>query len=50
MEILINQTIELAPIVLLGASPEVVLIKLTLDSIWGMYIHANIDVRSGQLQ
>ena len=50
LEILINQTIELAPIVLLGAAPEVALIKLTLDSIWGMYIHANIDVRSGRLQ
>ena len=50
LEILINQTIELAPIVLLGAAPEVALIKLTLDSIWGMYIHANIDVRSRRLQ
>jgi sterol desaturase/sphingolipid hydroxylase (fatty acid hydroxylase superfamily) len=50
LEILINQTIEFAPIVLLGAAPEVALIKLTLDSIWGMYIHANIDVRSGRLQ
>ncbi len=46
LEILINQTIEFAPIVLLGAAPEVALIKLTLDAIWGMYIHANIDVRS----
>ena len=50
LEILINQTIEFAPIVLLGAAPEVTLIKLTLDSIWGMYIHANIDVRTGRLQ
>ncbi len=50
LEILINQTIEFAPIVLLGAAPEVTLIKLTLDSMWGMYIHANIDVRSGRLQ
>ena len=49
-EILINQTVEFAPIVLLGAAPQVTLIKLTLDSIWGMYIHANIDVRSGRLQ
>jgi hypothetical protein len=29
LEILINQTIEFAPIVLLGAAPEVALIKLT---------------------
>jgi sterol desaturase/sphingolipid hydroxylase (fatty acid hydroxylase superfamily) len=49
-EILINQTIEFAPIVLLGAAPEVALIKVTLDALWGMYIHANIDVRSGRLQ
>jgi sterol desaturase/sphingolipid hydroxylase (fatty acid hydroxylase superfamily) len=50
LEILINQTIEFAPIVLLGAAPEVALIKGALDSAWGMYIHANIDVRSGWLQ
>jgi sterol desaturase/sphingolipid hydroxylase (fatty acid hydroxylase superfamily) len=50
LEILINQTIELAPIVLLGAAPEVALIKVTIDAVWGMYIHANIDVRSGRLQ
>jgi sterol desaturase/sphingolipid hydroxylase (fatty acid hydroxylase superfamily) len=23
------------------------LIKLTLDSIWGMYMHANIEIRDG---
>lgn len=50
LEILINQTIEFAPIVLLGAAPEVPLIKMTIDAIWGMYIHANINVRSGRLQ
>jgi sterol desaturase/sphingolipid hydroxylase (fatty acid hydroxylase superfamily) len=50
LEILINQTIEFAPILLLGAAPEVALIKLTLDAIWGMYIHANIGVRTGRLQ
>jgi sterol desaturase/sphingolipid hydroxylase (fatty acid hydroxylase superfamily) len=50
LEILINQTMEFAPIVLLGGAPEVVLIKLTLDAVWGMYIHANIQVRSGRLQ
>ena len=50
LEILINQTIEFAPILLLGASPEVALIKVTIDALWGMYIHANVDVRSGRLQ
>ena len=50
LEILINQTIEFAPIVLLGAAPEVALIKVTIDALWGMYIHSNVDVRSGRLQ
>jgi sterol desaturase/sphingolipid hydroxylase (fatty acid hydroxylase superfamily) len=50
LEILINQTIEFAPIVLLGAAPEVALWKGVIGSIWGMYIHSNIDVRSGWLQ
>jgi sterol desaturase/sphingolipid hydroxylase (fatty acid hydroxylase superfamily) len=50
LEILINQTIEFAPIVLLGAAPEVALIKGVIGSAWGMYIHSNIDVRSGPLQ
>ena len=50
IEILINQTIEFAPIALLGAAPEVPLIKATIDAVWGMYIHSNLDVRSGRLQ
>jgi sterol desaturase/sphingolipid hydroxylase (fatty acid hydroxylase superfamily) len=50
LEILINQTIEFAPIVLLGAAPEVALMKATLDAVWGMYIHSNLNVRSGWLQ
>jgi sterol desaturase/sphingolipid hydroxylase (fatty acid hydroxylase superfamily) len=50
LEILINQTIEFAPIVLLGAHPDVALMKGALDAVWGMYIHCNIDVRSGFLQ
>jgi sterol desaturase/sphingolipid hydroxylase (fatty acid hydroxylase superfamily) len=49
-EILINQTIEFAPIILLGAAPEVALIKGMISAIWGMYIHSNIDVRMGRLQ
>jgi sterol desaturase/sphingolipid hydroxylase (fatty acid hydroxylase superfamily) len=50
LEILINQTIEFAPLVLLGAHPAVAISKLTIDAVWGMYIHTNIDVRSGWLQ
>jgi sterol desaturase/sphingolipid hydroxylase (fatty acid hydroxylase superfamily) len=50
LEILINQTIEFAPIALLGAAPEVAIIKATLDAVWGMYIHSNVGVRSGRLQ
>jgi sterol desaturase/sphingolipid hydroxylase (fatty acid hydroxylase superfamily) len=48
-EILINQTIEFLPIALLGAAPEVALMKATLDAVWGMYIHSNLDVRHGLL-
>lgn len=50
LEILINQTVEFAPLVLLGASPEVIAIKGAISAIWGMFIHANIDVRLGLLQ
>jgi len=49
-EIMINQTIEFMPIVLLGAPPEMALIKGTIDAVWGMYIHSNINVRTGLLQ
>jgi sterol desaturase/sphingolipid hydroxylase (fatty acid hydroxylase superfamily) len=50
IEIIINQTIEFAPIILLGANPMVVPIKACIDAVWGMYIHSNIDVRSGKWQ
>jgi sterol desaturase/sphingolipid hydroxylase (fatty acid hydroxylase superfamily) len=50
LEILINQTIEFAPIVLLGAAPEVAVLKGLIDAAWGMYIHSNIAVNSGKLQ
>ena len=49
-EILINQTIEFAPIILLGAAPVVPAIKGMIDAVWGMYIHSNINVNSGKLQ
>lgn len=50
IEILINQTIEFAPLLLLGADPRVAILKGTIDAVWGMYIHSNIDVKSGWLQ
>lgn len=50
LEIMVNQTIEFAPIVLLGAAPEVAVFKGVIDAVWGMYIHSNLDVRSGVLQ
>jgi len=50
LEIMINQTIEFLPIVVLGAAPEVALMKATLDAVWGMYIHSNLNVRAGALQ
>ena len=50
LEIIINQTIEFAPIILLGADPMVVPIKACIDAVWGIYIHSNINVHSGRLQ
>jgi len=50
LEICVNQTIEFAPIVLLGAAPQIAILKATLDAVWGMYIHSNLNVRSGALQ
>ena len=50
LEILINQTIEFAPIILLGAAPQVALYKGAVSAVWGMYIHSNINVHSGFLQ
>lgn len=50
LEILINQTVEFAPIVLLGASPEVIPLKGAISAVWGMYIHSNLNVQTGRLQ
>jgi sterol desaturase/sphingolipid hydroxylase (fatty acid hydroxylase superfamily) len=50
VEIIINQTIEFAPIVILGAHPEVIPIKALLDAIFGMFIHANVNVKFGKLK
>jgi sterol desaturase/sphingolipid hydroxylase (fatty acid hydroxylase superfamily) len=50
LEILINQTVEFAPIILLGAAPETAIYKGTISAVWGMYIHSNINIKSGRLQ
>lgn len=50
LEILINQTIEFLPIILLGAAPEVAIYKASISAVWGMWIHSNINARSGWLQ
>lgn len=50
LEILINQTVEFAPIVLLGSPPEVIAYKGVISAVWGMYIHSNIDMKTGWLQ
>ncbi len=49
LEILINQTIEFLPMTLLGAAPELPVIKGVVDAVWGMFIHSNLDVRLGRL-
>ncbi len=48
VEIIINQTIEFLPIIVLGAAPEVLPIKALLDAMFGMFIHANINVKLGK--
>ncbi len=50
LEILINQTVEFAPIILLGSPPEVIAYKGVISAVWGMYIHSNLDVKTGWLQ
>lgn len=50
LEILINQTIEFLPIVLLGSPPEMIAYKGIMSAVWGMYIHSNLDMKTGKLQ
>ncbi|MBK9150604.1 MAG: sterol desaturase family protein [Saprospiraceae bacterium] len=53
IEILINQTIEFLPIFLLldvKTAAVIVPIKALTDAVWGMWIHANIDAKTGRLQ
>jgi len=49
-EILINQTVEFTPIVLLAAAPEAVAYKGVISAVWGMYIHSNLNIHTGKLQ
>lgn len=49
LEIMINQTIEFAPMVLLGAHPALPVTKATMDALWGMFIHSNVGARLGWL-
>jgi len=51
-EILINQTIEFAPIILLldvQTGIMVKFIKATIDAVWGQFIHSNLNIRLGKL-
>lgn len=53
LEILINQTIEFLPIFFLldaKTAAFVYPIKAMIDALWGMWIHANVNVNSGKLQ
>ena len=50
LEILINQTVEFAPIVLLGSPASVVAYKGVISAVWGMYIHSNLNINTGRLQ
>jgi sterol desaturase/sphingolipid hydroxylase (fatty acid hydroxylase superfamily) len=52
-EIIINQTIEFAPIFFLldvKTAAIVVPVKALLDATWGMWIHANVNAKTGKLQ
>lgn len=49
LEILINQTVEFAPLILLGVHPIAILYKSAIGSIYGMFIHSNLNVRLGPL-
>jgi sterol desaturase/sphingolipid hydroxylase (fatty acid hydroxylase superfamily) len=50
LEIVINQTIEVGAMVLLGAAPGVIAAKGVISIVWGMWIHANVNARTGWLQ
>lgn len=47
LEILLYETVSFMPVILLGAAPEVPLYKGMINAVYGMWIHANLDVRMG---
>ncbi len=49
LEILMYQTVEYLPVILLGAAPEVPLYKGMANAVYGMYIHSNLNWRMGKL-
>lgn len=49
-EILINQSLEFGAIIFLGGAVEVILLKGLVSLAWGIWLHHNIDVRTGWLQ
>ncbi len=50
LESIMYVTVEFAPIIILGAAPEVAIYKGAISAIWGMYIHSNLNMRMGKLQ
>lgn len=50
LEIILTELMKYVPVLLLGAPAEVALIRGTIDAVWGMYLHSNVDVRTGALQ
>lgn len=48
-ESLLLEPLKFLPLVVLGASPEVPLYRAMIDSVWGMWIHSNLNVRLGPL-
>lgn len=49
LEILLYETVKFAPIIVLGAAPEVPLYRAMFDSTYGMFIHSNWNLRLGWL-
>src|SRR5262245_42300297 len=50
LEILINQTVEFAPMLLLGAAPAVPLVMATISAVWGLWIPSHVDATTGRRQ
>lgn len=49
LEILMYQTVEYLPVILLGAAPEVPIYKGMANAFYGMYIHSNVSWKMGKL-